>query len=570
MIDWLELAILVVLLVLVVMLAAALVLLQKKLQSLQQGNLVEVLKQQAESHRSEANANLQAVRLDLQRQLESVGTQLAGMAQAQREELQNALQQTRVELSQGINSAHNQSMQQQLELRQQLAANARTALSELLAAQTQARQELNQAGSALRDNLLSGLQQLRGEIMQVDNKAREQMLAIHQGQQQSLLQQQQQTREMLLQSLQELGNTSTQALGESREQLRLAMQDLSANLSAKMLDFEKLQEREFASLQQRQREMVQTTGERLESMRKTVDEKLHETLERRLGESFTIVSKRLEEVQRGLGEMQNLANGVGDLKRVLSNVKTRGILGEIQLGAILEQILAPEQYAANVKTKQNSNDVVEYALRLPGKEGDGHIWLPIDAKFPQEDYLRMQNAYESGDSAALEQATRSLLQTIKSCARDISSKYIDVPHTTDFAIMFLPIEGLFAEVVRSSDLVASLQREYKVIVTGPTTLAAILNSLQMGFRTLAIQRRSSEVWRVLGAVKSEFQKFGTVLGKAQRKILDANKELDLLVGTRTNMMLSKLNSVEKLAAEESEQLLELAGTNLNEQLPELH
>jgi DNA recombination protein RmuC len=306
----------------------------------------------------------------------------------------------------------------------------------------------------------------------------------------------------------------------------------------------------------KQDELVKSTEIKLEKMRETVDEKLHKTLEERLGQSFKIVSERLEAVQKGLGEMQNLANGVGDLKKVLSNVKTRGVLGEIQLGNILEQIMAPEQYEANVKTKEGSNDHVEFAIKLPGKDDHGkEVYLPIDAKFPQEDYVRLQTAYDVGDVAGVDAANRALVQSIKKFAKDIRDKYIDPPNTTDFGIMFLPIEGLFAEVVRQPEVVALLQREYKIIVTGPTTLAAMLNSLQMGFKTLAIQRRSSEVWQILGAVKTEFGKFGGVLEKAQKKLNEANKELDSLVGTRTKMMLSKLKKVEQLPTAESVELL---------------
>jgi DNA recombination protein RmuC len=238
-------------------------------------------------------------------------------------------------------------------------------------------------------------------------------------------------------------------------------------------------------------------------------------------------------------------------------VKTRGVLGEIQLGNILEQIMAPEQYEANVKTKQGSNDHVEYAIKLPGKDESGKVvYLPVDAKFPQEDYVRLQTAYDEGNIPGIELANRALVQSVKKFAKDIHDKYIDPPNTTDFGIMFLPLEGLFAEVVRQPEVVAFLQREYKIIVTGPTTLAAMLNSLQMGFKTLAIQKRSGEVWQILGAVKSEFGKFGGVLEKAQKKINEANKELDNLVGTRTRMMLSKLKSVEELPKTETATLLE--------------
>jgi DNA recombination protein RmuC len=267
-----------------------------------------------------------------------------------------------------------------------------------------------------------------------------------------------------------------------------------------------------------------------------------------------MVTKQLLVVQKGLGEMQTIASGVGDLKKVLTNVKTRGVLGEIQLGNILEEIMAPDQYESNVKTKLGSDALVEYAVKLPGRNlQDKSLYLPIDAKFPQEDYVRLQSAYEAGDSVAVEVSLKALLQAVKKFAKDISTKYIDPPNTTDFGIMFLPVEGLFAEVVRQPDTIAFLQREYKIVVTGPTTLAAMLNSLQMGFKTLAIQKRSSEVWNVLAAVKKEFSTFGGVLEKAQKKINEANNEIENLVGTRTRMMQSKLKNVEQLEVSNDQQ-----------------
>ncbi len=344
---------------------------------------------------------------------------------------------------------------------------------------------------------------------------------------------------------------------ENRETLKLSLKEFSDSFSSNVKDFNDLQKQKFSEMATKQDDLVKATESKLEKMRETVDEKLHKTLEERLGQSFKLVSDRLEAVQKGLGEMQNLANGVGDLKKVLSNVKTRGVLGEIQLGNILEQIMAPEQYDANVKTKAGSNEHVEFAIKLPGQEEQGkEVYLPIDAKFPQEDYVRLQTAYDEGDLAAIETSNKALVQSIKRFAKDIRDKYIDPPNTTDFGIMFLPLEGLFAEVVRQPEVVALLQREYKIIVTGPTTLAAMLNSLQMGFKTLAIQRRSSEVWQVLAAVKKEFGKFGGVLEKAQKKINEANQEIDTLVGTRTRMMLSKLKKVEELPSAEIAPLLD--------------
>ena len=351
----------------------------------------------------------------------------------------------------------------------------------------------------------------------------------------------------LSQSLDRLIETIAKKAKEDREEQRTTLKDFQDAFSKNVQAFNELQKQKFEAMSQKQDELVKTTELRLEKMRETVDEKLHKTLEERLGKSFEIVTQQLLRVQKGLGEMQTLAAGVGDLKKVLSNVKTRGVLGEIQLGNILEQILAPEQYETNVKTKKGSDAIVEFALKLPGKsDGEGPVYLPIDAKFPQEDYIRLQSAYENGDPVLIETTLRALLQSIKKFARDISQKYIDPPHTTDFGVLFLPIEGLYAEVVRHPDLIAQLQRESKIVITGPTTLAAMLNSLQMGFRTLAIQKRSSEVWQILAAVKKEFQMFGGVLEKAQKKISEADQEINKLVTTRTKMMLSKLRKVETL------------------------
>lgn len=293
----------------------------------------------------------------------------------------------------------------------------------------------------------------------------------------------------------------------------------------------------------------------LEQMRQTVDEKLQKTLETRISQSFQLVSERLEQVYKGLGEMQNLASGVGDLKKVLSNVKTRGVLGEIQLGAILEQILSPEQYEENVRTKPAGAERVEFAIRLPG-EGDGSVYLPIDAKFPADVYANLVDAYDGGDPLLIQEAGKLLERAIKKSAKDIHDKYVEPPATTDFAILFLPFEGLYAEVVRRG-LVETLQRDYKINIAGPTTMAALLNSLQMGFKTLAIQKHSSQVWDVLGAVKTEFDKFGEVLEMTQNRINQANAELDKLVGTRTRSIRRKLRSVSSLAEEDSKKLLDL-------------
>lgn len=321
---------------------------------------------------------------------------------------------------------------------------------------------------------------------------------------------------------------------------------------------DKTQKESLERLDKTQNELIKKTDERLEHIRVTVEEKLDKTLADRLGKSFETVGKQLNEVQQGLGEMKTLAQDVGGLKKVLGNVKMRGGLGEIQLQMLLENILAPDQYSANVATKKGSRDVVEFAVKLPGSSDDiPNIWLPIDAKFPKDVYEKLQEAYDSGDLPAIETAQKELEAAIKLNAKDISSKYIDTPYTTNFAIMFLPFEGIYAEVVRRADLLEYLQRNYNIIVTGPTTLAAILNSLQIGFKTLAIQKRSSEVWETLGAVKSEFEKFGGILEKAKDKIQGGLNDMDSLVGVRTRAIQRKLRSVECLEAGESRNLLDM-------------
>lgn len=286
----------------------------------------------------------------------------------------------------------------------------------------------------------------------------------------------------------------------------------------------------------------------LDEMRQTVDEKLQKTLEEKMNKSFSLVNERLEQVYKGLGEMQTLAVGVGDLKKVLSNVKTRGILGEIQLGAILSEILSKEQYEENIATKKGSKNVVEFAIKLPS-DGAGTVYLPVDSKFPGDTYSALREAAESGDKQRIEAAQKALVQRIKGEAKDIHDKYIDPPNTTEFAIMFLPFEGLYSEVVNMG-LVEVLQREYKVNIAGPSTMAALLNSLQMGFKTLAVQKRSAEVWKILGGVKTEFDKFNDVLVMTQQRLDQANKELDKLVGVRTRQIQRQLKDVESVSLSE--------------------
>ena len=296
------------------------------------------------------------------------------------------------------------------------------------------------------------------------------------------------------------------------------------------------------TMEKRLEAMQNDNNRKLDEMRKTVDERLEKSLEDKMNKSFSLVSQRLEQVYKGLGERQNLATGVGDLKKVLSNVKTRGILGEIQLGSILSEILSPEQYAENVATKKGSKNVVEFAVKLPAKD-DGFIWLPIDSKFPGDTYAALREAIENGDKIQIDLAAKTLITTIKNEAKDISGKYIDPPNTTEFAIMFLPFEGLYSEVVNRG-MVEVLQRDYKVNIAGPSTMAALLNSIQMGFKTLAVQKRSAEVWKVLGGVKKEFDTFAKVLESTQKKLDQANKDLDTLVGVRTRQIQRKLKDVE--------------------------
>ena len=374
----------------------------------------------------------------------------------------------------------------------------------------------------------------------------------------------------------ELSN-SLQAFGQTiSENQRAAAESQDKRLSGmeqnNALDFERLrksQEDRIHSLEQnneqkleairqtmeRRLTAIQTdNAEQLEKMQKVVDEKLEKTLESRISESFKLVSSQLEQVYKGLGEMQAVAAGVTDLKKVLSNVKTRGILGETQLSAILSEILSPEQYECDIATKPGSSERVEFAIRLPG-DGETPVYLPIDAKFPGETFASLQDAYDKGDPDAIAQAAKMLEIRLKAEAKDIRDKYIDPPHTTDFGILFLPFEGLYAEAVNRG-FIEELQRTYRINVTGPSTMAAFLNSLQMGFRTLAIQKRSGEVWQILGAVKTEFEKFGDVLESSQHKLRQVNDELDTLIGTRTRAITRKLKDVERLEPSDAGKLLD--------------
>lgn len=357
--------------------------------------------------------------------------------------------------------------------------------------------------------------------------------------------------------LRSMSGQNQQSLSGMQEKLERIFAGFQNVFDRNVHSFNELQREKFMRLEQRMQDLVLSTEGKLETMRITVDEKLQKTLNERLGQSFEIVNRQLENVQKGLGEMQLLAQDVGGLKKVLSNVRTRGILGEIQLKSLLEQILSPIQYAENVKTKKGSADVVEFAIRFPGRnEIEGtDVFLPVDSKFPLDVYSRMQDAYDTGDPVQIEVAGKQLEQVIKKSARDIRDKYIDPPHTTDFAVMFLPVEGLYAEVVRKTDLIELLQREMKIIVTGPTTLAAMLNSFHLGFRTLAIQKRSGEVWQVLAAVKAEFTNFAGMLQKAKGNIDTASGQLEQILGVRTRAIERKLREIEAASPEDTERLL---------------
>ena len=374
------------------------------------------------------------------------------------------------------------------------------------------------------------------------------------------------------QSRQEIGSilkSSSDSQLRQMSEVAGMQKDQLDSFSKQLLALTRLNEDKLESLRKtieaQLRAMQEDNSRKLEQMRSVVDEKLQSTLEKRLGDSFKQVSERLEQVYKGLGEMRSLATGVGDLKKVLTNVRTRGTWGEIRLSHILEQILTPDQYEVNVATKKGSNERVEFAIKLPGQAADKEkvVWLPIDSKFPQEDYQRLLDAQEAADKTQAEISVKNLEVRVKAEAKAIQQKYIDPPNTTDFGIMFLPVEGLYAEVLRRPGLCDSLQRDYRIVVTGPTTLAALLNSLQMGFRTLAIEKRSSEVWELLGAVKTQFSKFGEVLAKTKKKLQEASNTIDK-AEVRTRVISRKLSKVQELPLADSAKLIEPAANDDDE------
>lgn len=374
-------------------------------------------------------------------------------------------------------------------------------------------------------------------------------------------------REQLTENRMELSRRIEELRKEIAGNQAMQLQQIQETLNRNLLTTNQLQREKLEAMTRQQEQLVQSTEKRLDDMRLMVEEKLQKTLNERIGQSFELVRTQLENVQQGLGEMKTLAQDVGGLKRVLTNVKTRGTFGEVQLAALLEQMLSPEQYEANVKTKQKSTEFVEFAVKLPGKDdGLECVYLPIDAKFPKDAYEQYLDAYESGNVEHINATSRQLEVIVKKMARDIRDKYLDPPYTTDFGIMFLPFENIYAEVIRRTALVEQLQREFRVIVTGPTTLGAILNSLQMGFRTLAIEKRSSEVWTVLAAVKTEFGKFGGMLQKVQKNLETAGSQLDEVIGKRTRAIERKLRAVQELPSDESARILAIGDTLLDDEI----
>ena len=363
-------------------------------------------------------------------------------------------------------------------------------------------------------------------------------------------------RQEMKENREEMARNLRELRTELNQTLNLSTQQMQNTLHRNLMTSNEMQREKFEAMNRQQDVLVKSTEKRLDEMRLMVEEKLQKTLNERIGQSFELVRSQLENVQKGLGEMKNLAEDVGGLKKVLGNVKTRGTFGEIQLGALLEQMLSPEQYESNVKTRKNATEFVEFAIKLPGKDGGKEpVYLPIDAKFPKDVYEQYVDAYEAGDVSLMETTSKQLEITLKRMAKNIHDKYIEPPYTTDFAILFLPFESIYAEVIRRTSLVETLQKDYKIIVTGPTTLGAILNSLQMGFRTLAIQKRTSEVWSVLGAVKTEFGKFGGMLEKVQKNLQSAGDQLEEVMGKRTRAIERKLRQVEALPAEESRKMI---------------
>jgi len=405
------------------------------------------------------------------------------------------------------------------------------------------------------------MSRLRSELLNISAENRKELSEALKVQSEALLKLGVTTREEFSAANASLQQQLNQDAAKNRLELSKSLSDLSENFTRRMSDLANSQQQQAETLRKTleiQMEQIRQNNEsKLEQMRQTVDEKLHETLEKRLGDSFKIVSERLELVQKSMGEMQTLAIGVGDLKKALTNVKTRGVLGEIQLENLLEEMLSPDQFEKNFKPNKRRDEIVEFAIKLPGREDNtDSVYLPIDAKFPIEDYHRLLEAYEIGDVLAVEIARKNMVKRIQGCAREIRDKYLNPPATTDFGMLFLPFEGLYAEVLRNVGLFESVMRDYHVIICGPTTTAAVINSLQVGFRTLAIQKKSAEVWNILSAIKSEFGKFGTVLEQTQKKLQEASNTIEK-ASHRSRQIEKRLNKVQDLPTGEDTSLVEL-------------
>ncbi len=468
-------------------------------------------------------------------------TKLKHFIEQQNESIRRENRETQSELRREINTTLNENIRSLSDQLQNIQIKlAREQLRQTNTLFESQKEQLTTIGTSQKEILSAASKALSRTMTDMDKKMQDQLGAIGSSQ-----------KEILSATGQALSRTMTdmdKKIQDQLKQLETRFATLESNIEMKLQGIRTTVENQLKDIRE-------DNTKQLEQIRGTVDEKLQKTLESKMNESFRLVSERLEQVYKGLGEMQTVAQGVGDLKKVLSNVKTRGILGEIQLGAILKEILTPDQYEENIATVPRSKNRVEFAVKLPGAEDGKYVYLPIDSKFNGDRFAHLQDAYESGDSALIAAAKKELYEAIRKCAKDISEKYLSPPDTTQFAVMFLPFEGLYAEVVNTAGLVEDLQRTYKVNIAGPSTMAAMLNSLKMGFQTLAIQKRSSEVWAILGAVKTEFETFEKALNDTQHRLRQTEESLEKLVGVRTRQMNRKLSSIDKLDPQTSAHLL---------------
>ncbi len=468
-------------------------------------------------------------------------TKLKHFIEQQNESIRRENRETQSELRREINTTLNENIRSLSDQLQNIQIKlAREQLRQTNTLFESRKEQLTTIGTSQKEILSAASKALSRTLTDMDKKMQDQLGAIGSSQ-----------KEILSATGQALSRTMTdmdKKIQDQLKQLETRFATLESNIEMKLQGIRTTVENQLKDIRE-------DNTKQLEQIRGTVDEKLQKTLESKMNESFRLVSERLEQVYKGLGEMQTVAQGVGDLKKVLSNVKTRGILGEIQLGAILKEILTPDQYEENIATVPRSKNRVEFAVKLPGAEDGKYVYLPIDSKFNGDRFAHLQDAYESGDSALIAAAKKELYEAIRKCAKDISEKYLSPPDTTQFAVMFLPFEGLYAEVVNTAGLVEDLQRTYKVNIAGPSTMAAMLNSLKMGFQTLAIQKRSSEVWAILGAVKTEFETFEKALNDTQHRLRQTEESLEKLVGVRTRQMNRKLSSIDKLDPQTSAHLL---------------